>query len=971
MVVICSVLDGGLRGAVAQRTLAVGPPSAGQTADAAPAGALLGTPVSVTLDNVALSDAIRALSAKTGIVIAYRGSEVASSSARVTLHATRLTLGAALTQVLTGTGLVVRQTEAGSVVITRAGDVRATGTITGVVLDSATGHPLRGAMITLDENKKGVTSDDAGKFRVTGVSAGRHVVHARSIGRARVSQIITVADGETAAVTLRLQTGVNTLDQVVVTGTVIPTELKAVPNAITVITAKDIEQRGITRIDQLFRGDVPGVFAVAQGSSGDATSFDQTVMFSRGATALSYPSVGVSDIQGRSITNPIKTYVDGVEMADPSYLSQIDPKSIERIEILTGPQASTIYGSNAINGVMQVFTKRGRTSHPQLTLQLQQGWIENNFNAARTPQHDASAQVSSVEGNVSYNAGGSWNYIGPWTPGVQHTRTEAFGGARLEFPISIGRTATDFTYRRSLSQNRRRGSEYPAANYEKGWYLNEDGAAGLDPTFNDLATQALGQTVGLTTSYQPTTWWTHALTLGQDVANIEAITRTKRFASPGDSTLFINVNAENRRSIRYVTTVRTPVTSFANATMTMGADEWQTLESGFIAHPNTSITAGLDDPFASRVRDHDAGAFVQAQLGLHDQLFLTYGMRAEFNPAIGTNAKVLPGRYGVAYTQDLGYVSAKLRGSYGRSIRPPAPQAKLGYVNPDPVMQSVFGQGFYYQLPNPELVPEYQQGGEGGLELYFGSRGSLVVTRYNQTVEGLISNVVGADSVRSRMPIQAQSYGGWCGFRGPDGNLYVSTCPDAQGYVYYLQAEYLNIGSIRNQGWESQGSVNVGPVTARGTYSWTKSRIIGITPKYRALYPATSYPQYRQGAPFDYLPEHTWALGITYASSASTLGLNVNGRARTTIDRNDFYTQHLSGNIRLPQNRLIVSNSRYQYVNVSAGYALTSLVATHRVSTRLEGLLQVDNLLNHYQNDVSGAYASMGRQSNVGLRLRF
>jgi outer membrane receptor protein involved in Fe transport len=58
---------------------------------------------------------------------------------------------------------------------------------------------------------------------------------------------------------------------------------------------------------------------------------------------------------------------------------------------------------------------------------------------------------------------------------------------------------------------------------------------------------------------------------------------------------------------------------------------------------------------------------------------------------------------------------------------------------------------------------------------------------------------------------------------------------DADGRCFRYQSQYLNIGAIRNQGWELQGSVNTGPLTTRGTYSWSKSRIIGIIPKYRTL----------------------------------------------------------------------------------------------------------------------------------------
>jgi hypothetical protein len=188
------------------------------------------------------------------------------------------------------------------------------------------------------------------------------------------------------------------------------------------------------------------------------------------------------------------------------------------------------------------------------------------------------------------------------------------------------------------------------------------------------------------------------------------------------------------------------------------------------------------------------------------------------------------------------------------------------------------------------------------------------------------------------------------------------------GYGYLYQFESLNVGSIRNQGWELQGSANTGPITTRGTYSWTKSRTLGVTPQYRAFFTPTSYPQYQPGATFSYLPEHTWAVGITYARAQTTVSLNVNGTGPLKSLQNSFYFQHLSPIIRLPQNRFIVAS--VPYINFDNGYALADLNATHRLSARVETVLQVLNVTDQYTNDSYAAFASMGRQAKAGLRVR-
>jgi len=941
------IMHGNARMLSGQRTIADAHP-----VDTRVAEEIFAKLVTLELRQVTLDSAIKAISATGKIRIQYQGEQVEDGNVRVTLHAVRLPLHRVFDHVLAGTQLTPVAIGRDVIALRSTRDIAERhlqdGVLLGAVTDAKTGRPLRGVKIVVDGVKRTETSE-RGTYRLS-VAAGSHAVSVRMLGYVSVSRTVTINDGAIETVNIALEVSANPLDRVIVTGTVIPTALKAVPNAITVITAKQIEERGITRIDQLFRGDVPGLFAENQGSG---ALLDEVTMFSRGATAISFLSAGVDSKIGT--TNPIKTYVDGVELADPKYLSQIDPKSIERIEILAGPQASTIYGSNAINGVMQIFTKRGATHTPQLTLNLLSGWVENNFSNARTPQHDYSAQLSSVEGRLSYNAGGSWNYLGPWTPAKQTTRTDGFGGARLEIPTTVGRVTADVTFRLSSTQNLQRGNaSQTITDYRQtGWYRRRSNTGLSSPTTFALA----GQTLGLMLAYAPTSWWSHELWLGQDASDAETRVTARGYTSPDDTTLYLSQIHNDRRSLRYTATARVPVTSWMQATVTLGGDGWQRLTSSWNVSPQTLTGPLMGYTSVSRQPDHNAGGFVQTQFAVHDQLFLTYGLRAEWNPGFGEKAQPnYAPRYGVAYTQDVDMVTVKLRASYGQSTRPPQPTYKVvqtaAVVGFNSTVLQDYGN-FIYNFANSELTPEHQEGGEGGLELYFGTRGSLVITRYNQTVDGLI-DYVKVDSARSLVPNPPSDY------------YYVK---DAAGYGYIYQYQYLNIGSIRNQGWELQGSANVGPLTTRGTYSWTKSRTIGVNPKYRSYF--SDQPQYTPGATFQYLPEHTWAWGVTYDRAQSTVGLNVTGIGRVfTGNRDKFYLQHLNGSIRLQQNQLNVRSLDGAYINSNSGYALVDLTALHRFSPRVEGVLQVQNLANRFTNDYDAEYASMGRQTKGGIRVR-
>ena len=93
---------------------------------------------------------------------------------------------------------------------------------------------------------------------------------------------------------------------------------------------------------------------------------------------ISGPFAQVGSVRGSSsfTSNYLKTYVDGVELASPYLLFAVDPYSIERIEIIRGPQGSALYGSDAISGVVHVITRRGSPAsewRPTVDAQLSGG----------------------------------------------------------------------------------------------------------------------------------------------------------------------------------------------------------------------------------------------------------------------------------------------------------------------------------------------------------------------------------------------------------------------------------------------------------------------------------------------------------------------------------------------------------------------------------------------------------------------
>jgi len=127
-------------------------------------------------------------------------------------------------------------------------------------------------------------------------------------------------------------------DQIAVTATKLASPLAAVPAHITVITGERLRQSGYTRVVDALR-DQAGIAVAQLGAPGAVAS-----LFLRG---------GESDY--------VQVLVDGVQVNDPGGAydwAHLTTADIERIEIARGP-ASVLYGSDAVSGVIQVFTRRG------------------------------------------------------------------------------------------------------------------------------------------------------------------------------------------------------------------------------------------------------------------------------------------------------------------------------------------------------------------------------------------------------------------------------------------------------------------------------------------------------------------------------------------------------------------------------------------------------------------------------------
>ena len=227
--------------------------------------------ITLSLDRVTLREALHTIAKESGVSVSY-SSDVVPASRRVSMHVRNATVGEALDSALAGTGVIARVWSATQIVLEAAEANAAPATPThadaaGRVTDAESGSPVDRARVTVDETGPAALSGADGSFRLTGVSVGPHRVTARRVGYAPVTRSVAFTADRAIIIDFALRATARSLDEVVVTGTIAPTEVRAVPSPITVISSRDIEESGATQVDGLFRGTVPGTVAVRAASS--------------------------------------------------------------------------------------------------------------------------------------------------------------------------------------------------------------------------------------------------------------------------------------------------------------------------------------------------------------------------------------------------------------------------------------------------------------------------------------------------------------------------------------------------------------------------------------------------------------------------------------------------------------------------------------------------------------------------------
>ena len=225
-----------------------------------------------------------------------------------------------------------------------------TGAIEGKVTDASSSRPVASAQITIAGTSIRTTTNEAGNFRIASAPARQVEVRVRTIGFAPVTKTVVVTAGQTARADFQLTVSALQLEQVVVTGSGQQVEAKRLGNTVAVIQPP--ENIPMNDISSLLQAKEPGLSTI---TSAGLTGTGARIRI-RGNASLTQ-------------SNEPVIFLDGIRInsggGQTSRLEDIDPQSIERIEVLKGAAAATLYGTEASNGVIQVFTKRGSNSAPR------------------------------------------------------------------------------------------------------------------------------------------------------------------------------------------------------------------------------------------------------------------------------------------------------------------------------------------------------------------------------------------------------------------------------------------------------------------------------------------------------------------------------------------------------------------------------------------------------------------------------
>jgi len=570
------------------------------------------------------------------------------------------------------------------------------GGVMGTVIDAQTGQPLAGVQLFLPQLGVGMITNARGAFSLSDLPAGTHVIEIRFLGYASEERTISVSAGETVTLEVSLRRQVLDLDAVVVTGTAGGARQREVGTAVSRVDASQLQMAAAPRLAQALQGQVSGLTMTQGGAQAGAAPR----IALRGSNSVSQGDHPLIYIDGVRIYSDLaSTGLSGAGSNRYNPISNLNVADIERIEVVRGPAATTLYGTEASTGVIQIFTRRGSAGqsaqwsaavtagvntlrHPGPKKDNPEGFgfmqcrdrpmsTGERFSDITCPESGSFAKtallqrynvgvrggVSGFTYAVSGHLGDEGAPIDGSAVGLDRVGYGRDGGFRANFTLDLSPTlSAEWTSSASFSNPRwiaegTSGAAEWGANMSRGLFGAVRVGGELASAYAllvDAYDKRRQVTTGLTMQHRPFSRFNHRLSVGVDLNQNNA-----SIWFPVGHWNFTSGRFDDRHwsattvTLDYGANVRTEfwdgaVSSTTSAGFQANQEDERNLlmrtedYPGPMAVPTLTAGAIRSIPGDSRLRVINAGFYAQQVLGYNDHLFLTGGVRVDGNSAFGS-----------------------------------------------------------------------------------------------------------------------------------------------------------------------------------------------------------------------------------------------------------------------------------------------------------------------------------------------
>ena len=591
---------------------------------------------------------------------------------------------------------------AGALILLCAPEARAQGaTIAGQVTDANTRRGIVSALVQIEGTSLAANTDQDGRYRIGNVPAGPHTVVARRIGYVPGRQTVTASGGLSNTLDFSLQAAATSLDQVVITGTAGEQSRREIGNAVSTVNAADeLSKSRAPDLNSLLNARAPGV------------SVAQTTGRLGGG-----PNIQIRGVSSIGLNNNPLIYIDGVRVNNQTgggptgggfgsqnsqiagRLNDISPEEIESIQIIKGPAAATIYGTEAANGVIQIITKKGSGAKPEVTLQIQDGSIYFRDAAGRVPTNyvkDATGTVVAYNGvsaekalgtpifktgqarqyNLGLSGGAglaqyflSTNYENDLgvEPNNSLRRVSAHGNLNLALsPVLDVGTSLNF-----VQANNHLGADVGlsamlGATLAHPLLFSKPGAAGFYPNVPPQFAQTLYDnsdgvnrfTGSVTMNHRPASWFSQRAIVGIDYTGEDARALEKfapanlapfALAAPAGQ-ITQTLISSTLASADYSGTAKFNLSRAVTSASSIGGQFYRTETSQSVLGgqnfpgPGVNLVSATAVPLATQqtqVTNTTIGGYGQQEFSLNNRFFLTGALRIDNNSAFGEKFKLI------------------------------------------------------------------------------------------------------------------------------------------------------------------------------------------------------------------------------------------------------------------------------------------------------------------------------------------